>query len=1235
MAGEDVIELGSSDDEAGPVVKKIRKPKPNVMVHIPGSHSSQNRKQFPNNLGKIKIVNVQSMMKPIKKNLSSNIVYPRLVSSKLPVNQKTPTLILNPLVNTNFKTSRNNIKLPIQRSIQNVSRKRLIGSNMVNSKCLPSLPPEITVTRTARQPVSPKRPKLMPTKSVRKTKLETSKNINKNNFNVGAVLTVELDDDDDDEGGPPATLTPIPAWYMKPEETNPTHETDESVKEGVKSVLEVTIEDSPVKSEKFDINKKSNLGEELAITIEDSPVNTPNKQKCNDLSNKERNERTPNSKKRLEYPDDNIQKGSEEQCSVIVEINLNEHIESDGESSACKKEDGPIEGKASQNNVIDVIDLDTPSKMEVDHAPGPLQKVPSPNLNNNSTENSSINPVYLSFIDLCMELENTDDMRNIVEKKIVRYYKQVPREYTESEAFIDLITFKINFIRANPSELYFQIRDIVDELKFQKQQAKAQIEAAPTTAEDSLDEQFDSELESKRERQVRKLEKTLGKLHTAIQKLEEQEVNFDDDADSVYILVDRYKERLMRVHAKLCQLKNMKMPSEPRIHIDPSPGRPLAPVRRLEAWINKRVPVGAPLPFPDFHDVLNCVKFANRDENLGMSEIEMMAEARDLFIRCGKKLQRRRQENEWRSASSRLTGNVDPAESNPELKFLLESNRKIAAIKENEIINKYADKQSQLKLEPAEISDKDIQGSSESDYDVEEICEIADSKSKGDQPDEEETKSTDSNLTGQTNVTNDEVFNECNLLDSQSDGESAISVSDSSDSDIDSVEDSTSSHMDERDIENESEDEDYVVNGDNVTDVSELSIVVKNVFSINGSGFGAEFEKGTPKNKETNGSSAEIDCTKSGKEEVTLDNVDEHIKHAESEIECEGMDVTVINENIKDTPGAGIVNGFIKNIEEKNELGDVDLTITNINDIKSPKKQAENVHLKGNSDLNADLSSINSEKAIIGANETDAQTDCAVLLDDKVKTLTDVTESRERENESMVADVTLINMHLTTIRDTQPMEIDCIGSLEEKVTSVNINGPIKHVGSKSDFEDAINMNIKDGSETATVTDKVISKDNSDFNSVLSDINVKKVLSDNEEADAQSKEVEKSVETMIEKIEASANVEEENKFENKDLALTNTNVTDTSRAERLAIIMDSDGSLLNDLPKVNEIGTIDKLKDDTQIVILEDFKQNDKHSMEIDGRVSEENSETGQSEDKTNSLISKEDCVQKSNISQII
>lgn len=83
---------------------------------------------------------------------------------------------------------------------------------------------------------------------------------------------------------------------------------------------------------------------------------------------------------------------------------------------------------------------------------------------------------------------------------------------------------------------------------------------------------------------------------------------------------------MVRVYAKFCQLSNTKMPSEPRIQIDPRPGQPSGSAKRLEKWINKKVPIGTPLPFPDFHDVLRCVREANVEDGLNYNEADIMEE---------------------------------------------------------------------------------------------------------------------------------------------------------------------------------------------------------------------------------------------------------------------------------------------------------------------------------------------------------------------------------------------------------------------------------------------------------------------------------------------------------------------------------------------------------------------------------------------------------------------------------
>ncbi|XP_053600800.1 titin homolog isoform X2 [Plodia interpunctella] len=679
-----------------------------------------------NPLSKVNKLNGKTILKPIAPRVL-NIPDLKL-NSNVPLN----TQGINPI--NLFK------KINSQVAIHKVPSKKvsqpLIRINSPNS--INNLP-HITVKRGL-SGIRPNFP-IKPVKSMRhvvQMKYLNMQNANKKNIRsnvkvTNEVLTVDLDDDDTDAS------TSSPQWYMRPEDENKPSQQEENSKEPDQTkFVEITIEDSPVKT------KPVKKVEDLAVTIEDSPVKvlvetTANKSDGEDGA---KTCKTPQSKKKLAYPkepDENkvieieiepmvanieaaIDEVSQAKTSQVStsQANTSQAIASQANTSQAKSKETEV--LISPNIIVEIEE--SPLKeadMQLTSTPKknqnrPPVKFPEVEICEKSTDNCEFHPVYENFIKTCFVLENSEDMHKIVEKKVKMYYRQVPKYYTESEQFIDMVSSKIIAMKASPDKMYLFIKDIVDELNLQRKMAKTQpvkSDKEKVAAEDAENFLYgeNSEFDSKRQRQIRKLEKTLKKLHRAIQKLEEQEVDFDDEEDSVYLLTERYKERMMRVHAKFCQLTNTKMPSEPKVHLDPRPGHPVGPAKKLEKWINKKVPIGTPLPFPDFHDVLRCVKEANEEDKLGWNDVDIMEEARDLFIRCGKKLQRRRQENEWRTAASRISLDEDPADKNEELKKKLVLNKQLAAKKELEVFNKFAEKQSQLKLEAEEIGDKEAEES--------------------------------------------------------------------------------------------------------------------------------------------------------------------------------------------------------------------------------------------------------------------------------------------------------------------------------------------------------------------------------------------------------------------------------------------------------------------------------------------------------------------------------------------
>ncbi|KAL4706860.1 hypothetical protein ACJJTC_010094 [Scirpophaga incertulas] len=720
MASQDVIELGSSEDEAEPSVKKM-KPIPNAMVQFP--IKIQGVKNSCLKLPNVKLPNVKIpgvTIKPAKTNIhqvsqqlseknvtitkiTKCINYPQNRNKIIKVKPVQKVTISKPPASSMQK--RNSInpfnimgKLSSHIAINKVPMTSNVNKNPIRIRShntLNNLPSSVTVKRTI---PNMKRTATMNVINPVQKKMKVNLGLE---TSIGKVLTVELDDDDTC-----STTNVAPQWYIRPEDDTAAKMEEKNNKEPDKSeMVEITIEDSPIKP---CTKKTEEVTSVLSVIIEDSPIKSITDEKTASSRNSDCKS-VPHSKKKLEYPT-NIQSGAER-----IEIEISPIV--DGAQLPIAKDnynkelDTVIEIEESPLKV-DASITSTPKKEEK------LQLTTAKTVKYLQEDDrlAEFNPIYREFIKLCFQLEDSEDMKKIVEKKIMSYYRQVSKEYTDSECFTDMVSSKILSMKAGPEKMYLYIKDVVDDLNWQRKLIKTQVskdvqDKNLVADNDDKEKIGETEYDSKRQRQIRRLEKTLKKLHRAIQKLETQEVDFDDDEDSVYLLTERYKERLVKVHAKFCQLTNTKMPSEPHVPIDARPGRPAGPAKRLEKWINKKVPIGTPLPFPDFHDVLRCVREANEEEHLGWNEVDIMEEARDLFTRCGKTLQRRRQENEWRLAASRISTVVDPADNSDELKQLLEENKRMAAKKESEVLNKYADRQSQLKLEAEEIGDKEAEES--------------------------------------------------------------------------------------------------------------------------------------------------------------------------------------------------------------------------------------------------------------------------------------------------------------------------------------------------------------------------------------------------------------------------------------------------------------------------------------------------------------------------------------------
>lgn len=336
-----------------------------------------------------------------------------------------------------------------------------IQKDLKNSKTIKNLPPNITIRRTTGNKTKPISIAPVSDKELRKPLIKKK---------ITEVPTVELDDDD----CPPSTVGP--QWYLRPEEqTIKSGLEEQNNKEPEKSkIIEITIEDSPVKI--LQAKRAFEVGTELAITIEDSPTkHVPQRKPSVSSGDNEQTvkEKEPNSKKKLNYPKDDISQAQ------TIEIELEPILDVDNsDTSENNKAELGITHRSeiteTQEHSTRQHPINLPTEDSNKNEPKSTTLVSSEEVDIKKREDSDIHPVYQSFIDLCFKLENSDDMKKIVEKKIRAYYKQVPREYTESEAFIDMVSSKIMSMKAGPEKLYLYIKDIVDELNLQRKLAKSQ-----------------------------------------------------------------------------------------------------------------------------------------------------------------------------------------------------------------------------------------------------------------------------------------------------------------------------------------------------------------------------------------------------------------------------------------------------------------------------------------------------------------------------------------------------------------------------------------------------------------------------------------------------------------------------------------------------------------------------------------------------------------------------------------
>lgn len=269
--------------------------------------------------------------------------------------------------------------------------------------------------------------------------------------------------------------------------------------------------------------------------------------------------------------------------------------------------------------------------------------------------------IFPRFISLCLQKDRSEDMKTVV-NKLKRRYEHLDPAYATSETFINLLNEKRNDIMLSKNKLYVHIAEVMNEMKNNCKKSSAlstngancttninKLNASncsaktlrPSTShntvsdnEEVLSTDDNYEKKDKRhndtQRKVRLILKAMRKCEKYIKILEESEVDFDQENNSNYIKLERYKHRMVELHKIYCEYVGESADAG-RQYLRPKHFSTTGIVsvdHAITSFINSKMSkrnklkkIGSftnALIFPDYRDILECVTKCNEMNNLGL-----------------------------------------------------------------------------------------------------------------------------------------------------------------------------------------------------------------------------------------------------------------------------------------------------------------------------------------------------------------------------------------------------------------------------------------------------------------------------------------------------------------------------------------------------------------------------------------------------------------------------------------
>jgi death-associated protein 6 len=266
------------------------------------------------------------------------------------------------------------------------------------------------------------------------------------------------------------------------------------------------------------------------------------------------------------------------------------------------------------------------------------------------TENE-ITKELKGFVKACRQVEPNDDMKKIIKTKLLKYYHLVHQQFVLSKAFRKMLENSALAVLKDPRSVYSKLQDIINELKSRKKTTTLpptiiEDETAPPQEEaESQQPETKGTGDEKKDIQLKKLNKGLTRLRKEIERLEEEEVNWDDE-NSPYVKKVKYEKRAVEIYEKICDMTGES------VHAHRTVKKPVDFKNSIYKEFNKKLTkkINKENGFPSYYDVYRLLDLCNKTYKYKMNKDKLKVVAEDAFLDVGKLLKQRRRKDLYESA---------------------------------------------------------------------------------------------------------------------------------------------------------------------------------------------------------------------------------------------------------------------------------------------------------------------------------------------------------------------------------------------------------------------------------------------------------------------------------------------------------------------------------------------------------------------------------------------------------